>query len=209
MVAKNTYRKPKMDDYQMISLSNIEGPMDFIKFKAKIFSLEEVVSKKGNIIQTMMVHDDEDAIIIKRYENKIMTKEILHEVSNGDSILVYGSIVYDNYAKDLVCNPRAIEKVEEVKIEDKEENKRIELHAHTTMSEMDGVTDVKDLVSFAFNLGHKGICICDHAGVQAFAKAHNQAKNLKEGDRVTFIHNLTRRIAALQPSFRHPGYFTT
>ena len=181
VVAKNTYRKPKMDDYQMISLSNIEGPMDFIKFKAKIFSLEEVVSKKGNIIQTMMVHDDEDAIIIKRYENKIMTKEILHEVSNGDSILVYGSIVYDNYAKDLVCNPRAIEKVEEVKIEDKEENKRIELHAHTTMSEMDGVTDVKDLVSFAFNLGHKGICICDHAGVQAFAKAHNQAKALSKG----------------------------
>ena len=66
MVAKNTYRKPKMDDYQMISLSNIEGPMDFIKFKAKIFSLEEVVSKKGNIIQTMMVHDDEDAIIMPR-----------------------------------------------------------------------------------------------------------------------------------------------
>ena len=181
IIKPNTYRKLKLEDYTKIDISSIQGPMDFIQFRAKVFNIEEITSKAGRIIQTISVHDNNEAILIKRYEGKFTTADMLHEIKVNDEINVYGSIVFDNFSKDLVCNPKLLEKVEPVKIVDDEKYKRIELHAHTTMSEMDAVCDVKDLISFAFNLGHKGIAICDHAGVQAFAKAHNHARALSKG----------------------------
>lgn len=182
----NGYRKIKLEEYTNIDLSSIQGPMDFIQFRAKIFNIEEITSKAGRIIQTISVHDNNEAILVKRYEGKFTTAEMLHEVKVNDEVKIYGSIIYDNYSKDLVCNPKLIEKVEPLKVKDDEEIKRIELHAHTTMSEMDGICDVKDLINYAFSLGHKGIAICDHAGVQAFAKAHNQAKALSKGLEIPF-----------------------
>ena len=73
-----------------------------------------------------------------------------------------------------------------VKIEDTAEEKRVELHAHTLMSQMDGVVSVEDLIKQAKKWGHRGLAVTDHDGVQSFPNAFNLVrgmnKDLKEGE---------------------------
>lgn len=178
---KTYSKRVKLEDYQLISLDSIEGPISNIRFKCTIFAIEEKASKNNNLIQTISVHDNREGFIVKRYQNKFVTPEVLHEVSVGDNVMVYGDIIYDNYAHDYICMPKQIQKLDKEKIIDSASKKRVELHTHTTMSEMDGVCDIKDVIEHAFNLGHRGVAICDHANVQAFAKAHNHATRLSKG----------------------------
>ena len=73
-------------------------------------------------------------------------------------------------------------KLEKAKIVDTAQTKRVELHMHSNLSEMDGVCDIKDIVTYVYNLGHRGIAITDHADVQSLVKAYNTAQSLKKKD---------------------------
>ena len=179
---KNHYRT-KMSDYTQIELKDIHDPISDIQFDCDIFKKEEKETKKTQrIIQTLSVFDGTDAISVKRFEGRNVTREDLAEVGEGDRIRVYGRIEYDTYAKDLVCTAQSIEKLERKKVVDNAEKKRVEFHMHTNMSEMDGVCDIKEVVDYAWNLGHRGIVITDHADVQSFVKAYNNAQGLKKKD---------------------------
>ncbi|MBF1116815.1 MAG: PHP domain-containing protein, partial [Solobacterium sp.] len=92
------------------------------------------------------------------------------------------TISYDNFAKDLTCIASNVVKIEKAKIVDTAETKRVELHMHSNLSEMDGVCDIKDIVTYVYNLGHRGIAITDHADVQSLVKAYNTAQSLKKKD---------------------------
>ena len=92
--------------------------------------------------------------------------------------MFYVSVAPDNFAKDLVAVAVQVDEEEIEEVKDTAEEKRIELHMHTNMSEMDGVCSPAAVVKYAFGLGHEGICITDHADVQSFVKAFNTAKDL-------------------------------
>ena len=180
---KNNYRRTKTDDYPQIELKDIHDPTADICFSCEIFALENVEMKKTKkLMQTMSVYDGTDAIVVKRFEGRDFEREELLDVSKGDRIMVYGRIEYDTYARDLVCVASRIDKLEKEKITDTAEIKRIEWHTHTNMSEMDGVCDIKEIVNYAFDLGHQGIVITDHADVQSFVKAYNTARGLRKKD---------------------------
>ena len=176
-VRKKSYARPKMEDYTKIDLHDVRDGMAEIQFEGDVFAKEEIeIKKTGRIIQTLSVFDGTDAIQVKRFEGRNLTREELNQVNQGDRIKVYGRIEYDNFARDLVCNAQQITPAVRVKPVDTAEVKRVEWHMHSNMSEMDGVCDIKDIINYAYDIGHPGIVITDHADVQSFVKAFNTGK---------------------------------
>ncbi|MBQ3460547.1 MAG: PolC-type DNA polymerase III [Solobacterium sp.] len=180
---KRDYYRPKMSDYTKVELRDIHDPISDIQFDADVFNEETIETKKTKkMIQTLSVFDGTDAIAVKRFEGRGITREDLSEIKKGDRVRIYGRVEFDTFAKDLVCSAQSIEKLERPKPVDTADEKRIEFHMHTNMSEMDGVCDIKEIVNYAWDIGHRGIVITDHADVQSFVKAFNNAQGLKKKD---------------------------
>ena len=115
-------------------------------------------------------------------------QSICKELKAGNWFKIRGYTKEDQFAKELVLNARDIIKIEKEQdvILDKSEKKRVELHCHTKMSQMDGVADDEAILKQAIKWGHKAIAITDHNGVQAFPHVFNFVtgynKKLKEGE---------------------------
>ena len=177
------YQRTKMDDYEKISLVDVHDPIADIQFEGEVFGNDFIeIRKSGKTIQSFSVFDGTDAISVKRFEGRGVTKEDLSSIRDGDYVRIYGTISYDNFAKDLTCIASNVVKIEKAKSVDLAEAKRVELHMHTNLSEMDGVCDVNDIITYVYNLGHRGIAITDHADVQSLVKAYNTAQGLKKKD---------------------------
>ena len=177
------YQRTKMDDYEKISLVDVHDPIADIQFEGEVFGTDFIeIRKTGKTIQTFSIFDGTDAISVKRFEGRGVTKEDLSSIRDGDYVRIYGTISYDNFAKDLTCIASNVVKIEKAKTIDLAEAKRVELHMHSNLSEMDGVCDIKDIVTYVYNLGHRGIAITDHADVQSLVKAYNTAQGLKKKD---------------------------
>ena len=179
---KNNYRRLKMEDYTRVNLKDIKDPITDIQFEGEIFQEEKTITKNDRMIQTMSIYDGTDAMMMKRFEGRGITRDILSSYKEGDRVRVYGSVQMDNFAHDLVVMPQEIEVLEKDKVKDEAKEKRIEFHMHTNMSEMDAVCDVNSVVKYAFNIGHRGIVITDHADVQSFVKAYNTGTSLAKSD---------------------------
>ena len=112
-------------------------------------------------------------------------------IEDGTAVLVYGRINYDDYLHDYVMRPSSIATVEAVKKQDLAEEKRVELHLHTNMSALDGMTPAGDLVMRAYEYGHPAVAITDHGVVQAFPDAAKaQAKIRKKGGDIKIIYGV-------------------
>ena len=118
-------------------------------------------------------------------------KKFVSSVEDGTAVLVYGRINYDDYLRDYVMRPSSISTVEAVETQDTAEEKRVELHLHTSMSAMDGMTPAGDLVMRAYQYGHPAIAITDHGVVQAFPDAAKaQRKIRKKGGDIKIIYGV-------------------
>ena len=179
---RKSYYRTKMEDYTKTDLSDVHEPISDIIVEGEIFAMEEIETKKGTIIQSMSVYDGTDAIKVKRFEGRNTTREMMHEYKIGSRVRIYGRIENDNYERDLVMSVQQLEVLEKQKVKDPAKRKRIEWHCHTLMSEMDGVCDVRQIVNYVFDLGHRGIVITDHAYVQAFAKAYREGLSCAKKD---------------------------
>ena len=109
-------------------------------------------------------------------EEKKAVQDVIDAVKKDACLAVRGDVKMDNFEHGLVLSVLDIDRREkQVRIDNCEE-KRIELHLHTNMSEMDGVCSAEDLIKRAAKWGHKAIAITDHGVVQAFPKAFAAAK---------------------------------
>lgn len=160
-------------DPRPLSEVNYEG--DNITIEAKIFGIDAKETPKINIL-TLKVTDNTDSIFCKVFErDNEKYKQLISNLKEGNWYKIKGRVQDDAYSKELVMMANDIMKVEhaETKIKDEEEEKRVELHAHTMMSQMDGVADEIALVKQAMAFGHRGIAITDHNGCQAFPHVFN------------------------------------
>lgn len=165
--------------YLKCKINAIDTNSGNVDFDAKVFSYEERGTKKGTIIGTFGVNDSSGAIHIKAFENaKYLTKEKIHSIHIGDNIRVRGRANYDTFSKELNVTIRFIDVLPpDEPRKDEEVQKRVELHLHTKMSAMDGVTNIKDYVKLASSMGHKAIAVTDHGVVQAFPAAQKAGKD--------------------------------
>ncbi len=176
MTLKQANRSFKRAD---IDLKDVEMEMENVSFEATIFDIETKMTKTDRMFQLISVHDDGGALTLKRFEGRSLSKEKMSELCVGDRVLVVGDIVYDTYDRELVCSRiKSIEKTAKKVVVDDASTKRIELHSHSNMSEMDAVCSVEQLIDVAFEWGHSGLAITDHMSVQSFPKAYNHVKKL-------------------------------
>ena len=188
---KPTYRAKKSSE--ITDIKDVLYEVENINIKGCIFGIDYFESKSGYKIITLKVTDNTDSMYVKMFtkddEEYSLIKKLLKE---GKWYIFYGKAVMDKYANEIVFNTR-YKDVEETDappkevIEDNEEIKRVELHAHTMMSQMDGITKVDlgkhtcELVTRAINMGHKGVAITDHNGCQAFPIAFGLISSYNKG----------------------------
>lgn len=165
--------KKGLDRYVPFAIHDISEACHDIKIRGKIFERENRTLRNGKDIQSLWIADEDDAIIIKRFERGALTKEVLNEINVGDSVIAYGRVEYDTYTRELVFMPDVIEQTAEKKRHDTADEKRVELHVHTKLSEMDGVCDIEEFIAQANEWGHDAIALTDHMVVQAFPKAQH------------------------------------
>ena len=161
-------------DGDAIEIRNIIGEMKNIILEAYIFGIE-ALERKGQkataYIINLKVSDYTDSMLVKivRFNEEEYNK-INKNLKEGKWLRIYGSAEMDNYLKQIVFSAKSIEIIssKDKVIEDKSEEKRVELHLHTKMSQMDGVVDAKELVKFVRSLNHKAVAVTDHNCLQAF-----------------------------------------
>ena len=167
------------------SISEIEMEENNITIEGYVFGVDLFESSKSNFkIITLKMTDYTDSILVKVFVNdEDEYIRLCKELKKGKWLKVRGSIKDDMFAKELVVNARDINEVkkEEDKRVDDEEEKRIELHTHTKMSQMDGLNDEVALVKQAMAWGHKAIAITDHDGCQAFPHVYNTISSANKG----------------------------
>ncbi len=165
--------KRSKKEYTSMKLIQVSESMMQIEVCGVIFDQELREMRNGKLMQTLYLADDEDAILLKRFERGALSAEKLKEIKVGDYVRVCGNVDYDSYIRELVLNPDKIEVINRKEREDNAPLKRVELHLHTKLSEMDGVCDVSEYIKQADKWGWDAIALCDHRVVQAFPTAQN------------------------------------
>ena len=172
-----------------IKIKTIIGEDNNVVVEGKVFGVELFESSKTDFkIITLKITDYSDSIYCKvfvREEEEFA--RLSKELKEGKWYKFRGYTKHDQFAEELVLNARdiiALERTEE-EIKDTAEVKRIELHCHTKMSQMDGVIDETDVVKQAMKFGMNAVAITDHNGVQGFPHVFNMVtdynKKLEEG----------------------------
>ena len=145
-----------------------------------IFSFETKETRDGeSVIITMMITDLTGSNTIKIITKK-KNADNISALKTGMTILVQGDAAFDKYTHDIAIRARDICKIKRLHRTDDEPEKRFELHMHTNMSQMDGITPGDKLVRRAYEWGHRGIAVTDHGVVQGFPDVMNAVAALKD-----------------------------
>lgn len=176
---------------KMIPISSISGDSGRIVVWGDVFDIEKKVTKSGDKnIFTIYITDYTGSTTAKVF-NSIKESAVIDNIKKGDTIVVQGDVEYDKYAGELVVNARSIGTAQKVKVVDNAEKKRVELHMHTNMSQMDAVTSAGDLVNRAYQWGHKAVAITDHGVAQAFPDAMKAADKInKDEEKIKIIYGV-------------------
>ncbi len=165
----------KIDELPM-DINLITEPLKECVISGDIFQREIIETKKGKKIFIFYITDYTSSITIKLFPKPKDLDRIMDEVKEGKSFKIRGEVINDPYENEIVMMARDIVKTTRIERMDGSEEKRVELHLHTNMSAMDGITGVKELVSTAAKWGHKALAITDHGVVQAYPDAMDTAK---------------------------------
>ena len=173
-----------------IKIKTLIGEDNNVVVEAKVFGTDYFESSKTDFkIITLKITDFSDSIYCKVFvRDDEEYKRLCKELKSGNWYKIRGYTKNDQFAKALVLNARDIIKIEKTEdtIKDIAEEKRVELHCHTKMSQMDGVIDETDVVKQAMKFGMKAVAITDHNGVQGFPHVFSMVtdynKHLKEGE---------------------------
>lgn len=164
---------------QAMPISEIDSDIGTVVVEGQIFKKQTKGLKNGKWLINYLITDLTESASVKAIVTGKKCEEIDQFLKEGHRIKVRGKVEHDKFEEADVIRVKDIVKIE---IEEKADNapvKRVELHAHTKMSAMDGLADVEELLARASAFGHKAIAITDHGVVQAFPDAANYAQGKK------------------------------
>lgn len=165
---------------QPVSMSELNANSGTVVVWGDIFTSESKITRAGDkVILTYNFTDYTSSNTIKIIDAK-ENEERYAPLKKGATIMVRGDVVDDKYDKEISIKPYDIMLLCKEPRLDTAEQKRVELHCHTKMSMMDGVSETADLIKTAFKWGHQAIAITDHGVVQAFPDAMNTVEEIRK-----------------------------
>jgi len=143
-----------------------------------VFDIDVRKLKSGRSLLILKVTDYTSSFSIKKFSNGDDDENFFNSLDKGAWIRVRGSVQEDNFSRELVIMAQDINVIKHESRQDtaEEGKKRVELHAHTNMSQMDAIPSATDLIKRASDWGQTGIAITDHRALQAFPEAYNAGK---------------------------------
>ena len=163
-------------DDEVITIDEIWGEMGEVVIRGKVRTLEQREIRNEKTIVSFEITDFTDTIKVKMFVHNEQLPELLAELKVGSFMKVKGVTVNDTFDRELtIATVIGLKKIPDFTTSrmDNSVKKRVELHCHTKMSDMDGVSDVKDIIKRAKKWGHKAIAITDHGCVQSFPDANH------------------------------------
>ena len=159
-----------------IPIRDALGEFDRVTIEGDVFFVDhrEITSKKSGKEWVKIAFDITDrtnSILVAKFMAKEQAGDIVSAIKTGMHLIVQGKISFDTYEKESILEPTAIVKAKKKVRMDHAPEKRVELHLHTNMSALDGVSDTKDLINRCKLWGWPAMAITDHGCAQAFPLA--------------------------------------
>ena len=175
---------------ESINIEEIWGEMGEVTIRGKVRALETREIRNERTIVSFEITDFTDTIKVKMFVHNEQLSELTADLKVGAFLRLKGVTVNDTFDRELtIGSVIGVMKIPDFTTArmDNSARKRVELHCHTKMSDMDGVSDVKDIIKCAKKWGHKAIAITDHGCVQAFPDANHA---LDHGDDFKVIYGV-------------------
>ncbi len=178
---------------QTIKMNQVDTNSGLVTIEGQILKTDQRLLKSGRTLLTFDITDFSYSLTCKLFPKDEELEIIREKLVKGQFVRLSGEAQYDMFSKELVILARDILLID-VQIKSRTDNapeKRVELHLHTQMSQLDAVSSVKDIINRAASWGHKAVAITDHGVVQAYPEAQNTVNALKKkGKEVKVIYGL-------------------
>ena len=178
---------------EAIELRQVVTEMGEITIRGKVISFDTREIRNEKTIVMYAVTDFTDTIMVKMFVRNDQLADILADVKKGAFLKIKGVTTLDKFDGELtIGSVTGIKKISDFteSRNDTSPEKRVELHCHTKMSDMDGVSEVQNLVKRAHDWGHKAIAITDHGVVQSFPDANHYIEGLDKDDPFKVIYGV-------------------
>ena len=159
----------------LVKVSDLGVDDGKIALYGEVIYSEDRTLKSGKTLFSFDLYDGTSTITCKVFLEKDKAKKQMKRITGAKALKVAGTASMDSFANELTVMVNTIVEAEPIKKEERMDNsevKRVELHMHTQMSQMDAMTSATDLIKRAMKWGMKSIAITDHGVVQAFPEAH-------------------------------------
>ena len=173
---------------ELVKISTLVDGIGEVCIHGQLIKMEEMVLRNGKTLFICNITDFEDTIAFKIFASEDDVPVYKDELKEGSFYRLKGVPLYDTFSKELnIASVRGIKHIPDFRVPrvDTSLEKRVELHMHTVMSEMDSVVDIEKIVKRANDWGHPAIAITDHGVAQAFPIAAH-AKGMKDGFKLIF-----------------------
>ncbi len=174
----------KAIDGEPIPISSLSANSGLIVVRGSVFEISARTIKSNKKLVTLLLSDTTSSLCAKMFISDEKWAHIEKNLEENDVIKIRGEVQWDNFSNDIIMMAKDLEKDKRQLREDLADTKRVELHAHTKMSAMDGLNDPTAMVRMAADWGHKAVAITDHGVVQAFPDAFHAAK--KSGIKILY-----------------------
>lgn len=163
-------------DGDVMEISDIQDEIGEVVVRGKVITVEARELRNEKTLLIFGLTDFTDTITCKIFLKNEQVPDVTSKIKKGSFLKLKGMALLDRYDKEIsISSIVGIKTIDDFTVTRKDESprKRVELHAHTLMSDMDAVVDVKDLVKRAMGWGHPAIAITDHGVVQSFPEANH------------------------------------
>ena len=167
-------------------IAKLNGDMGYVAVRGRVFRLEVKQIPSGSYIASVSITDETDSIVCKFFFDESDMDFVNKKFGAGAHLTVYGDIVYDKYERDVRLQVRNATTYKPVKRMDNAENKRVELHLHTTLSAEDAITRPGALIKRLKDWGHTAVAITDHGVVQAYPDIFNAVAKEKSDIKIIY-----------------------
>ena len=164
---------------EVVEINDVTPESGSVIIEGELFKKEHKIIKSGRKLVTLFVTDKKTSICVKAFLDDEKWEEINGKIKEGDFVRIQGEAEWDIFERATILTFKAIEQGEKKYREDNSKERRVELHAHTKMSMMDGLNEVESMIKLAAHWKQKAIAITDHGVVQAFPDAAMAVKQNK------------------------------